>query len=76
MKRVFDLVLAAAELVMLTPLIILVAALIALQGDGPVFFAQRRYGFNQQPFRIFEFRTMRTQDDGALVPQATRDNRA
>ena len=73
-KRVFDLVFAAAGLVMLTPLIILVAALIALQGDGPVFFAQRRYGFNQQPFRIIKFRTMRTQDDGALVPQATRDD--
>ena len=73
-KRVFDLVFAAAGLVMLTPLIVLVAALIALQGDGPVFFAQRRYGFNQKPFRIIKFRTMRTQDDGALVPQATRDD--
>ena len=73
-KRVFDLVFAAAGLIMLTPLIVLVAALIALQGDGPVFFAQRRYGFNQKPFRIIKFRTMRTQDDGALVPQATRDD--
>ncbi len=73
-KRVFDLVFAAAGLIMLTPLIIFVAALIALQGDGPVFFAQRRYGFNQKPFRIIKFRTMRTQDDGAVVPQATRDD--
>jgi polysaccharide biosynthesis protein PslA len=73
-KRVFDLVFAAAGLIMLTPLIVFVAALIALQGDGPVFFAQRRYGFNQKPFRIIKFRTMRTQDDGAVVPQATRDD--
>jgi lipopolysaccharide/colanic/teichoic acid biosynthesis glycosyltransferase len=33
---------------------------------------QRRYGFNQQPFRIIKFRTMRTLDDGGR--QATRDD--
>ena len=35
---------------------------------------QRRYGFNQQPFRIIKFRTMRALDDGAVVAQATRDD--
>jgi Undecaprenyl-phosphate glucose phosphotransferase len=74
LKRVFDLVFAAAGLLLLTPLIVLVAALIALEDGGPVFFAQRRYGFNQQPFRIIKFRTMHSQDDGAIVPQATRDD--
>jgi lipopolysaccharide/colanic/teichoic acid biosynthesis glycosyltransferase len=40
-----------------------------------VFFRQRRYGFNQQPFRIIKFRTMTTLDDGDVVPQATNDDR-
>ena len=31
---------------------------IKLDSPGPVFFLQRRYGFNQQPFRIIKFRTM------------------
>ena len=35
---------------------------------------QRRYGFNQQPFRIIKFRTMRALEDGAVIPQTTRDD--
>ena len=73
-KRLFDLALAAAALVALTPLFVLVAALIKIDSPGPVFFVQRRYGFNQQPFRIIKFRTMRTLDDGAVIAQATRDD--
>jgi Undecaprenyl-phosphate glucose phosphotransferase len=73
-KRLFDLVFAALALLALTPLLVVVAALIRLDSPGPVFFLQRRYGFNQQPFRIIKFRTMRTLDDGAVVPQAMRDD--
>ena len=39
-----------------------------------MFFLQRRSGFNQQPFRIFKFRTMRTLDDGDVIKQATSDD--
>jgi Undecaprenyl-phosphate glucose phosphotransferase len=70
-KRVFDLVLSSLALMLLTPLLLLVALLIKLDSPGPVFFLQRRYGFNQQQFRIIKFRTMRTLDDGAVVRQAT-----
>ncbi len=69
-KRLFDLVLAAAAIVVLTPLFVLLAVLIRIDSPGPVFFVQRRYGFNQQPFRIIKFRTMRTLDDGAVIAQA------
>jgi Undecaprenyl-phosphate glucose phosphotransferase len=73
-KRLFDLLFAAAALIALTPLIALVALLIKIDSAGPVFFVQRRFGFNQQPFRIIKFRTMRTFEDSAYVPQATRDD--
>jgi Undecaprenyl-phosphate glucose phosphotransferase len=73
-KRLFDLVFASAALVALTPLLVAVAILIRLDSAGPVFFVQRRYGFNQQPFRIIKFRTMCTLDDGAVVPQAVPDD--
>ncbi|MGB6938533.1 MAG: sugar transferase [Xanthobacteraceae bacterium] len=73
-KRLFDLVCSALGLLALTPLFILAAILIKLDSPGPVFFVQRRYGFNQQPFRIIKFRTMRALDDGAVVTQATRDD--
>ena len=73
-KRLFDLIVAAVALIALTPVLLAVAALVWLDSPGPVFFVQRRYGFNQQPFRIIKFRTMRTLDDGPVIAQATRDD--
>jgi Undecaprenyl-phosphate glucose phosphotransferase len=73
-KRTFDLAAAAAALIALTPVLLVVAALVCLDSPGPAFFVQRRYGFNQQPFRIIKFRTMRTLDDGPVIAQATRDD--
>jgi Undecaprenyl-phosphate glucose phosphotransferase len=73
-KRIFDLVFAAAALILATPLLVFVAVLIKLDSRGPIFFVQRRFGFNQQPFRIIKFRTMRTLDDGATIQQAQPDD--
>ncbi len=73
-KRAFDVVGATAGLILLAPLLIAVAIMIKLDSKGPVFFLQRRYGFNQRPFRIVKFRTMHTLDDGHVITQATRDD--
>jgi Undecaprenyl-phosphate glucose phosphotransferase len=73
-KRLFDVLFSGAALLALTPLFILIGILIRMDSKGPVFFVQRRYGFNQQPFRIIKFRTMSTLDDGPLVPQALRND--
>ncbi|MFZ1960116.1 MAG: exopolysaccharide biosynthesis polyprenyl glycosylphosphotransferase [Methylovirgula sp.] len=64
-KRLFDIVCAAIGLVLLAPLLLAVALAIKLDSPGPIFFAQRRYGFNQQPFRMFKFRSMHTLEDDA-----------
>ncbi|WP_332680839.1 undecaprenyl-phosphate glucose phosphotransferase [Bosea sp. (in: a-proteobacteria)] len=71
-KRVFDVCAASAILLASLPLLLLVALAIRLDSKGPVLFLQRRYGFNQEPFRIFKFRTMTTTDDGEVIRQATR----
>lgn len=73
-KRVFDVLAASAILIASLPLLLLIAAAIRLDSKGPVLFLQRRYGFNQEPFRIFKFRTMTTADDGDVVRQATRND--
>jgi Undecaprenyl-phosphate glucose phosphotransferase len=73
-KRLFDFVVSATAVLVLLPLFLTVALLIKLDSPGPVWFLQRRYGFNQKPFRIFKFRTMTTLDDGATVRQATRND--
>jgi Undecaprenyl-phosphate glucose phosphotransferase len=66
-KRVFDMVVALGALVLLSPLMCVVAILIKLDSPGPALFFQRRYGFNQEPFRIAKFRTMTTLDDDRHV---------
>jgi len=73
-KRVFDVCAAALALVLLAPLFVVVAIAIELDSRGPVFFLQRRFGFNQQPFRIRKFRTMLTVDDGDVVRQAAAND--
>jgi Undecaprenyl-phosphate glucose phosphotransferase len=69
-KRTFDILVAGAALVLLSPLLAVVAALVRLDSPGPVFFRQRRRGYNLEEFRIWKFRTMTTLDDGPTVVQA------
>jgi len=73
-KRMFDVVVASIALVVLAPLLALVAALIRLDSTGPVFFRQRRRGYNHREFQIYKFRTMTTMDDGDRVDQACRND--
>jgi Undecaprenyl-phosphate glucose phosphotransferase len=73
-KRVFDVTVAAGVLVALSPLLALVSLAILAESGRPLFFRQRRYGFNQQEFRIIKFRTMTTLDDGDVVRQARRND--
>lgn len=57
-KRLFDVVASGALILMLSPLMLAVAAAIKLTDPGPALFAQRRVGKNGEPFRMFKFRTM------------------
>ncbi len=70
-KRALDVVLAASALVVLAPLFAVLTVLIRRESPGPAFFMQRRYGFNQEPFRIYKFRSMSATEDGRQVRQAT-----
>lgn len=71
-KRAFDILLSCVALVLLSPLFVVLALLIKLDSNGPVFFRQRRRGYNQQEFRIWKFRTMSTLEDGDRVKQVSR----
>jgi Undecaprenyl-phosphate glucose phosphotransferase len=73
-KRALDIVGAGLGLLLLAPLFAVVAILIKLDSSGPVIFAQRRFGFNQETFRIFKFRSMTTMDDGPNVVPACRND--
>jgi len=71
-KRAMDIVVAGPALAALFPIFILTAIAIKLDSAGPVIFRQRRKGFNGKEFVMLKFRTMRVQEDGPVVVQATR----
>jgi exopolysaccharide biosynthesis polyprenyl glycosylphosphotransferase len=58
LKRIFDVALSLALLILLSPLFLIVAALIKLTSPGTVFFAQKRVGLNKRQFTMYKFRTM------------------
>lgn len=57
-KNAFDLVVAGAALVLLSPLLVLLAGATRLGSPGPALFAQQRVGRNGQTFRLYKFRSM------------------
>jgi Undecaprenyl-phosphate glucose phosphotransferase len=58
-KRVQDLVIGIPALVVLAPVLALVALAVKADSPGPVFFRQRRHGFNNEEILVWKFRTMR-----------------
>jgi exopolysaccharide biosynthesis polyprenyl glycosylphosphotransferase len=58
LKRLLDVVIASAVLVLLSPLLLAVALLVRATSPGPALFAQERVGLNKRRFRMLKFRTM------------------
>jgi exopolysaccharide biosynthesis polyprenyl glycosylphosphotransferase len=65
-KLILDRVLAAIALIGLSPLLLVVAALVKHDSKGPLLFRQVRVGQNGKPFRILKFRTMVTDAEERL----------
>ena len=57
-KRLFDVVISAAMLLILAPVFLILAIAIKLDSEGPVFYRQVRVTQYGQQFRIFKFRSM------------------
>ncbi len=58
-KRMMDLTIAGGVLLFALPVMLIIAALIKIMDPGPVFFVQRRCGYNGRTFECLKFRTMR-----------------
>jgi lipopolysaccharide/colanic/teichoic acid biosynthesis glycosyltransferase len=69
-KRPVDLILAGAFLLVSFPLLLLIAAAIKLESQGPVLFRQTRIGRHLRPFQILKFRTMRPAPAQTLITAA------
>jgi exopolysaccharide biosynthesis polyprenyl glycosylphosphotransferase len=57
-KRFFDIVVSLAALILLSPFIAVIAAIIKLTSRGPVVYSQERCGLNGRKFTMYKFRSM------------------
>lgn len=73
-KRIVDLALSAALVVLSSPLQIAIALAIKTTSRGPVLFRQWRYGIDGAPIKVYKFRTMTTCEDGPQWSQARRND--
>lgn len=71
-KIVLDKALSTLALLLFSPLLLMLAALIRLDSPGPALFAQRRHGGGGRIIHVFKFRTMR--EDGQTDAQQAQRN--
>lgn len=71
-KRFCDLLFGSVLLALLAAPMAVIAAAVKLTSRGPVFFRQKRYGLDGREILVWKFRSMRTEDNGPVVRQATR----
>jgi Undecaprenyl-phosphate glucose phosphotransferase len=74
-KRLFDVVVATAGLLVLAPLLTLVAIAIKLDSPGPVLFRQTRHGYNNETIKVFKFRSMKLEDGNEFKQTERNDSR-
>jgi Undecaprenyl-phosphate glucose phosphotransferase len=73
-KRLFDTLAALVGLIVLSPLLLIVAAAIKLDTRGPVFFCQGRHGYNNRTISVLKFRSMFASEDNTGSVQTTKND--
>lgn len=74
-KRIQDLIVGTLALSLLSPVLAVVALAIKLDSPGPIFFRQRRHGFNHEEIVVWKFRSMRQETaDATASRQVTADD--
>lgn len=77
LKRAFDVLAASLGLMAISPLLLLIAALVKFTSPGPILYKSQRIGKNFQPFGMYKFRTMCVDADAqreALRQQTEQTN--
>ncbi len=69
-KRLFDIVVALAAIVLTAPVMLAIALAIRLTTPGPVIFKQKRYGLDGREIRVYKFRSMNVTEDGITIFKA------
>jgi lipopolysaccharide/colanic/teichoic acid biosynthesis glycosyltransferase len=75
-KRVLDILIAIAAMIILSPVLVAIWIAIKLGSNGPVIFKQERAGKNSKPFIFYKFRTMKPDvEPFGPSPKSGRDRR-
>lgn len=75
-KRAFDIVGSSALLLLLSPLLLILAAIVKLTSEGPVLYKQERVGLNGGDFNMLKFRSMHVNADAELQQLLEAQGRA
>ncbi len=75
-KRLFDIVVSAAALIFLAPLLLVIAMLIKLHDGGPALYSQKRVGKNGRTFNFYKLRSMVVDSQAQLEALMARDPEA
>lgn len=73
-KRPMDVILSLIAIIVLSPLMIIISALVKINLGSPIIFKQKRPGLNEKLFTLYKFRTMTDEIDenGELLPDSSR----
>jgi undecaprenyl phosphate N,N'-diacetylbacillosamine 1-phosphate transferase len=74
LKRPGDIVLSFSAILLLSPIFLVIAALVKIKLGSPVLFRQKRPGLHEEIFTMYKFRTMKEETDahGKLLPDSSR----
>jgi len=72
LKATSDVLVASTALILLSPVMLITAALIKMTSPGPILFKQMRHGWDGRLIQVWKFRSMRVHDQGTVITQASK----
>ncbi len=69
-KRLSDIFFSLLILVLISPLLLVIAAAVKFESPGPIIFKQRRYGLDGEEIIVYKFRSMTVTEDRGIIQQA------
>ncbi len=73
-KRIEDIILGSIIMLIIALPMLLIAAIIKLTSQGPIFYKQNRYGLNGEIIKVWKFRTMSVCEQDNAFKQATKND--
>ena len=73
-KRTEDIIVSAAILLLISPLLIAIAFAVKVTSKGPIIFKQDRYGLDGRKIKVWKFRSMSVTENSDGVTQATKND--